>query len=425
MKSIYLDYASTTPLDPDVLSAMKPYLDTDFANPSSFHRAGQYSRTAVDEARSRVAKVLGAKQHEIIFTPSATAANNLAIRGFVDFCLTSQVLKKKGARFHVITSEFEHESVLETVKALEKKNMIEATYLKPTHDGFIRPQDVAKALKENTVLVSIMYVNNEIGTIQKIAEISDIVRDFRSTKHEIRNTKQIQNSKIKAQNDKKISDFGFRTSDLEAAFPLLHTDAVQALQFLDTDVGRLGVDMLTLSAHKIYGPKGVGVLYKKGDVELEPFIYGGGQEFGFMSGTENVAGIVGCAKAFDIAVLDRRLASIKARGLRDYLWKKLRKEVGDLELNGSLENRLPNNLNILVKKEIDSDVLRVGLSEAGIAVSFGSACLSNVVQPSHVLLSIGLNYEETKKSFRISLGRQTKEKDLDIFVSVLRKLFEV
>ena len=303
-KGIYLDYAATTPVSERVFLAMEPYFSKEFANPSSLHIPGQRAQAALDEARQQVADILGASWKEIIFTASATESINLAIRGTIKAIPivppggTIPVLRhseRPKVIPHIVTTNIEHSAVLNTCRDLEKKG-VEVTYLPANKDGLVTAQQVKDALRENTVLVSIGYVNNEIGTIQPISDIANIIRDIRNYKHEVRNSKQIQNSKSKIQN-KNISDFGFRSSDLESGYPLFHTDAVQAANYLDINVQNLGVDMMTLSGHKIYGPKGVGVLYKKDSVILKPIIIGGGQERELRAGTENIPAIVGFAEA--------------------------------------------------------------------------------------------------------------------------------
>lgn len=366
MPNIYLDYAATTPINREVLKAMRPYLKKDFGNPSSIHGFGQKALAAVDGARQKVADFLGCLSQEIVFTGSATEANNLAIFGLV----------KKGG--HIITSGIEHHALFEPCQVLEKQG-VEVTYLPVDRQGLVKISDVGKAIKQNTVLVSIMYANNEIGTIQPIAEIAKILKP-------------------------KI---------------YFHTDAVQAVNYLDCGVKKLGVDLLTMSSHKIYGPKGVGVLYVKKGTPLSPLIYGGDQENGLRSGTENVAGIVGLAAAIE-GVQDPKIKiqSIKTRQLRDKLIKTVLKFIPDSRLNGSEVSRLSNNINFSFAGA-EGEAIVIALDQKGIAVSTGSACSSKTLKPSHVLLALGLSEEQADCSLRISLGRNTTGEEISRFLKVL------
>ena len=378
MPKIYLDYAASTPIDPKVFRAMLPYLKKDFGNPSSIHSFGQKALTAVDEAREQVSKFLGCQINEIVFTGSATEANNLVIQG---------ICARPGlAHPHIITTQVEHHAVLETCRALEKQG-VEVTYLPMDKDGLVSVSDVEKAIKPNTILVSIMYANNEIGTAQPIAEISKLI--------------------------------GHRMSKI-----YFHTDAVQAANYLDCDVNKLGVDLLTLSAHKIYGPKGVGALYIKKGTPIEPLIFGGGQESGLRSGTENVPGIVGLGAATkEIQDPKIKIQNIRIRQLRDKLIKGILKRIPDARLNGSPIHRLPNNINISFKGA-EGEALVIALDQKGIAVSTGSACSSKTLEPSHVLLALGLSEEEAHCSLRITLGRYTTEEEIDKFLKVLPLIVE-
>jgi cysteine desulfurase len=395
---IYLDYAATTPVDRKVLNAMLPYFHKEYGNPSSLHNFGQKALAAIDGARENVAEFLDCDLGEVIFTGSATEANNLALQGVV------RGVRLTGGRFriHIVTSTMEHDSVLETCRALEKEG-VEVTYLPVTREGFVRPEDVKNALKENTVLVSLMYANNEIGTIQPIPEVANIIRDFKNSKFQTLNPKQIHNT----------------TSAIQKRFPLFHTDAVQAANYLDCNVGKLGVDLLTLSGHKMYGPKGIGALYIKKGTPIEPLVYGGGQERGMRSGTENVAAIVGMGEALSqIASLKSHHYDKKIKALRDELVATVLEEVPGAKLNGALDNRLPNNANFLFPA-VDAESLIIALDQEGIAVSSGSACSTRAMQPSHVLLALGLSREEARSSIRITLGKSTTEKEIEVFLKSL------
>jgi len=361
--------------------AMRPYLDEFAGNPSSLHFFGRKSKEAIDEARKRVAKFLNCSPEEIIFTGSATEANNLAIFGVV------KPFNFVSVRPHIITSSIEHSSVFEPCQVLEDEGA-EVTYLPSTRDGFVKIADLIKALKKNTVLVSIIYANNEIGTIQPIAEISKIIKKFRKSEK----------------------------------FPLFHIDAVQGINYLDCSVEKLGVDLLSLSGQKIYGPKGVGALYIKRGVSIAPLIYGGGQEKGLRSGTENVAFIIGLGEAIR-QVLKNKSKIAKIRSLRNKLYKGILKSVPGIKLNGSMENSLPNILNITFKG-VEGEAVELALDNKGIAVSTGSACASHDLKPSRVLLAIGLSHEEAHGAIRFSLGRYTAKEEIDEVLKVLPQIIK-
>ncbi len=375
-KQIYLDYAATTPTDPEVLKTMMPYFKKEFGNPSSLHRFGQIALVAIDEARRKVAKFLNCQEDEIVFTGSATEANNLAIFG------VTKALKKKGIKPHIITSKIEHHAVLHPFEELEKQG-IEVSFIAPNKEGIIKLESVKKAIKENTVFVSLMYANNEIGTIQPIEEIGQFL------------------AKINKERKQRI---------------YFHTDAVQAINYLDCNIKELGVDLLTLSAHKIYGPKGVGALFIKKGTPIKPIIYGGGHEFGLRSGTENVAGIVGLGKAIELGEKYKNDIE-RIKKLRDKIIEKVLR-IPNTRLNGSKEKRLPNNVNISISG-VEGESLMIALDQQGIAVSTGSACSSRKLKPSHVLLAIGLSPKEAHGSLRITLGRFTTEEEVDYFLKVL------
>lgn len=371
---IYLDYAATAPVDSKVLKKMLPYFKKDYGNPSSIHALGQKARFAIDEARKVVADFLGCDPDEVIFTGSATEANNLAVSGVV----------KKGG--HIIISAIEHHAISEPCKILEKQGA-EVTYLPVNKEGLIQLPDLEKAIKNNTVLVSIMYANNEIGTVQPIAEIGRILKS--------------QDHKI-----------------------YFHTDAVQAANYLDCNVEKLGCDLLTLSGHKIYGPKGVGVLYVRRGTPIKPLVYGGGQELSIRSGTENVAGIVGMAGAIkEIQNPKTKIQNIRTRQMRDKLIKRILKLIPGSTLNGSSVFRLPNNVNFSFKG-VEGEAMVIALDQKGIAVSTGSACSSKSLEASPVLLALGLSEEEAHGSLRIALGRQTTAQDIERFIKVFPPIVE-
>jgi cysteine desulfurase len=379
MKSVtYLDYAATTPLDPGVFRAMTPYFKKNFGNPSAIHGPGQEALAAVENSRWIVASFLEADVQEIFFTGSATEADNLAILGVVKAA--------KAQKPHIITSKIEHHAILEPCAELEKQG-VEVTYLPVDKDGIVSATDVEKAIKPNTVLVSIMYANNEIGTIQPLAQISQVIK----------------------KNNPKI---------------IFHTDAVQAVNYLDCDVKKLGVDLLTLSGHKIYGPKGVGALYIKKGTLISPLVLGGGQERGLRSGTENVAGIVGLATAIKlIQDTKTKIQNIRMRQLRDRIIKTVMKVIPDVQLNGSKTLRLPNNANFSFGG-VEGEAIVIALDQKGIAASTASACSSKSLEPSHVLMALGMPEELAHGSLRITLGRFTTPKEADKFLRILPQVIQ-
>jgi len=379
---IYLDFAATTPLSQGVLKVMKKYLSREFGNPSSLHYFGQRAKMAVESAREKVAEFLNCHPFEIVFTGSATEANNLAILGVVE---KARALGQK--HLHVITTKIEHHAVLYPCAWLEKKG-VKVTYLSPDKEGRISPEDVVRNLTENTVLVSVMYANNEVGTVQPISEIGKILKEKKNKK----------------------------------GYPFFHTDAVQAVNYLDCDVQKLHVDLLTLSGHKIYGPKGIGALFVREGTLLEPLILGGGQERGMRSGTENVAGIVGLTEAIE-EVKKHKKDSKKLQELRDYLIREILRTIKEARLNGSWKYRLPNNVNVSIPG-VEGESLVIALDNEGFAVSTGSACSSKSLEPSHVLLALGLTPKEAHGSLRITLGRGTTKQDLKRFVKTLSKVVE-
>ena len=431
MKSIYLDYAASTPIDPRVVAAMSPYFTEIFANPNSLHRFGQEASRAVFVSRQTIARSLGADYKEIIFTGSATEANNLALRGSIKAIQKIQIHSNNSNgnsdilnRPRIIVSVIEHESVLETCRDLEKEG-VEVIYISVNKEGIVDLKKLKSTLNDRTVLVSVMYANNEIGTIQPIDKISEIIRNFRE-------------SRIKNQESRKAdSKFIIHNS----LFPLFHTDAVQAFQYLDCNVKNLGVDLMTLSAHKIYGPKGVGALYGRDAIQkiqihsnnsngnsdisdrlLAPIITGGDQENGLRSGTENVSYIVGFAKAVEIADKVRGPESARVEKLRNYFWRSLQKAFGSksIALNGSLQNRLPNNLNIYFAGRSAQELLIKLDLVGGVAASSGAACATRVNKESYVLKALGFTPARASGSLRFSLGRPTTKKEIDSAVEKLK-----
>ena len=374
---IYLDHAATTPVDPQVLAAMLPYFTEQFGNPSSIHQAGRAALEALDDARETVARVLGANRKEIIFTGGGSESDNLAIKG------AALALRQAGRGAHLITSAIEHHAVLHAFEALEPLGF-ETTVLPVRPDGLVDPAALRAALRPDTTLVSIMYANNEIGTIQPLAELGAICR---------------------------------------AHGALLHTDAVQAAGSLALNVDALQVDMLTLAAHKFYGPKGVGVLYLRRGTPLTPLISGGGQERRRRAGTENVAGIVGLAAALRLAEARREEFVAHCTALRDQLIGGILERVPHTTLNGHASRRLPNNVNIAFEYVEGESVLLL-LDQQGIAASSGSACTSGSLEASHVLSALGLPYERAIGSVRFSLGHRTTAAEIEFVLEALPPMIE-
>ncbi len=378
-KKTYLDYAATTPVDQKVFEKMTPFFNESYGNPSSIHRFGQEALFAVDDAREEVARFLNCKPEEVVFTGSATESNNLAIKG-----LTEKILKER--KIHIITSKIEHDAVLSPIKSLEKRKDVSVTYLSVNKKGIIDIEELRKEIKKETTLVSIIYANNEIGTIQPIKEIGEII--------DKENSKRNLKEKI-----------------------FFHSDAVQAANYLDCRVDFLKVDMLGLSGHKIYGPKGVGVFYLKRGTVLNPIIRGGGQESGLRSGTENVPGIIGIGEAIKL-IKKRKEDNKRIRRLRDKLVKGVLENIENVKVNGCLEKRIPNNVNFSFKGA-EGESIVMALDQQGFYVSTGSACSSKSLEPSHVLMAIGLSREEAHCSLRISLGKETQEKDISKLIKIL------
>ncbi len=374
IKGIYFDNAATTPVDKKVLNEMLPYFSSKYGNPASFHNKGKEARDAVENARTRVAKILNCKPKEIIFTGSGTESINFALKGI------AFANRSKGN--HIITSEIEHHAVLHTCEFLEK-NGFEITYLKVDKFGLVNPKDVEAAITDKTILVSIIYANNEIGTIEPIAKIGKICRQ------------------------KKV---------------YFHTDACQAAGTLDLNVSNLNADLMTLNGSKIYGPKGVGILYLKEGIEIEPLIHGGGQEFGLRSGTENVPSIVGFAKALEISQKKRKKESERLTKLKNTLIAGLLK-IPKTRLNGHPTERLPNNVNISFL-DIEGEAMLLYLNEKKVYASTGSACASKSLETSHVLKAIGLPYEASHGSLRFSLGKHTTLAEIKYLLKIMPEIVE-
>ena len=399
-----MDHAATTYLDPRVAEAMEPYWMEEFGNPSSLYRAGRRAKDALDHARETIARILNCRAEELIFTGGGTEAINLAIFG------VARMHKEKGG--HIITSKIEHHAVLHTLEALEKEGFSagggpasgwEVTYLDVNEYGLVNPEDVRKALRPDTILVAVMYANNEIGTIEPIEEIAEVVKKYRKEKESL----QIGNLKF----------------EIAGKTPFFLTDACQAAGALNLDVQKLGVDLLAINGSKIYGPKGVGCFYVRKGVRIKPLIYGGGQENNLRSGTENVPGIVGLAKALEIAYEEKEQENARLAELRDYFINRLMTEIPKVVLNGHPTKRLPNNINVSVL-DIEGEAVILYLDEKGIACSTGSACTSTTLDPSHVILAIGRPYEYAHGSIRFTLGRKTTKEDIDYVMKVFPEVAE-
>ena len=377
MKGIYLDHAATTPIDSEVVEAMLPYLTEQFGNPSSIHSYGRQAKKALEEARAVIADELGVSDPvQVIFTSGGSEADNLAIKG------VAEALKSKGN--HIITSSIEHHAVMDACHYLGKKGF-EVTYLPVDEHARVRVKDVAAALNERTILVTIMHANNEVGTIQPIQEIAKVIKEHGQA--------------------------------------LFHTDAVQTVGSIPVKIEDLGVDLLSLSAHKIYGPKGVGALVIRNGVRVLPQIHGGAQERSRRAGTENVAGVVGMAKAVQLANLHLEENSQRIIRLRDRLVDSLLSGFDHVRLNGHPTERLPGNTNFSFEF-IEGESLLLNLDLKGIAASSGSACTSGSLDPSHVLLSMGLCHEIAHGSLRLTLGKGTSDEEIDTLLEVLPEIVE-
>jgi len=375
MKRVYLDYNATTPVAPEVLAAMLPYFCVEYGNASSIHTFGQRARGAVEEARESVAALLGAAPAEIMFSSGGTESNNHAIFGLVG----AASRKSK----HVITSAIEHSAVLDPCRALEKQG-VAVTYLPVDGEGLVNPEDVRRAIRPDTVLITIMLANNELGTIEPIAEIGKIAAEAHVT---------------------------------------LHTDAIQAAGKIPIDVAKLGVHLLSISAHKLYGPKGVGALYVRKGTYLEPLLYGGHSERDRRPGTEDVTSIAGLGKAADLALTHMRTEGPRLKALRDRLENGLVERISHARVNGSRAPRVPNTANLTLPF-IEGEAMVIALDLRGLACSTGAACSSGAVEPSHVLTAIGLAPEDARATLRLSLGRQTTDEEIDFALETIPPVIE-
>ena len=373
MKRIYLDYAATTPMHPEVEKAIHPYFSEKFGNASSIYSFGQEAKEAMDNARNRIATFLGANNEEIVFTSGGTESDNFALKGI------AFANQNKGN--HVIVSSIEHHAIIETCKFI-KKIGFEVSYIKASGNGLIDPSEVKNSITSKTILVSIMHGNNEVGTIQPISEISKITRE---------------------------------------AGVFFHTDAVQTTGHIPVDVKELGVDLLSISAHKLYGPKGVGALYIKKGTKIIPFIHGGSQEKGRRAGTENIPGIIGLGKAIEIAQSEMAEESKRLIYLRNKLIEGVMTKIEYVHLNGDEVKRLPNNVNISIDF-IEGESICLNLDLEGICTSTGSACSSSSLEPSHVLLAMGIPAAQSHSSLRFTMGKWTTEEEIDRVLEILPRV---
>lgn len=372
-KKIYFDYAASRPVREEVLKAMEPFFAKKHGNASSLHSFGQQAKKALEESRDTLAKQIGAEPDEIYFTSGGTEGNNWALKGL----FFANPNKK-----HIITSQIEHDCILNASGWLEKRG-VSVTYLPVGKDGLVNPDDVKNAIRKDTLVVSIMHVNNEIGTINDIGAIAKVCRDN-----------------------------GI----------LFHTDACQSFTKVPIDVKKMGIDMMTINAHKIYGPQGVGALYIRKGIKIEPLLHGGGHERGLRSTTENIPGVVGFAKAAELGCAEMKTEMERQRKLRDYLVKEVLK-IKDSWVNGSLQHRIADNANFgFLGVEGESIVLH--LDAKGVAASTGSACSSTKLEPSHVLLALGLKPEEAHGSLRLTMGIHTTKADVDYVIKILSQIIE-
>ncbi|KKQ28076.1 MAG: Cysteine desulfurase [Candidatus Magasanikbacteria bacterium GW2011_GWC2_37_14] len=403
-KLVYLDHAATTYVSQEVEKATKPFITKIFGNPSSLYELGRIANGELNDCRRKVAEILHALPDNIIFTGGGSESDNLAIFG---------VCRKIG-KGHIIATRIEHHAVLYPCQQLEKEGFT-VTYLEPDSQGFISPKKVLAAIKPDTILISIMYANNEIGTVEPIADIGREILKYRKANNPSAGSGQVQ-------------------------YPIFHTDACQAGGVLELDVEKLHVDLMTLNGSKIYGPKGVGLLYKRRGVNIQPLIFGGGQEMNLRSGTENLAGIVGFTKALEIAQENRHEENMRLVDLRNYFFDQIQKNIKNIRLNGpqlhsdknqsytgqagsEVLNRLPNNLNITFI-DVEGEAMLLYLDAYGICCSTGSACTSMSLEPSHVLTALGLPYEYAHGSLRFTLGYCNTKQDIDYVMRYLPAIVE-
>lgn len=379
-KRIYLDHSASAPIDNNVLRVMRKYYYGKYGNPSSLHSSGRLAKLEIEKCKQKISEIIGSKPNEIIFTSSGTESDNMAIIGL------ARANRSYGN--HIIISTIEHKAVIESVKVLEKEGF-EISYLQVDRNGIVDLKKLDKLIKKQTILISIIYANNEIGTIQPIYEISKLISDYRERNNSI--------------------------------YPYFHTDACQAAGYLDIDIRNLGVDLMTLNGSKIYGPKGVGILFKKDKVSMSPIIVGGEQELRLRAGTESLPNIVGFAEALSIANAKADYESKRLVGIREYFIGRLLKSVPNLIINGHRTSRLPNNIHVSIPN-VEGESILLMLDEQGIEVSTGSACSASDLKPSHVLIAIGQTSELAHGSIRFTLGRTSTKKEIDYVVNAFTKI---
>ncbi len=373
---IYLDYSATTPTDRAVLKKMIPYFDCKYGNPSSMHTSGRFANQVIGNCRTKISQLLNCLPSEIIFTGSGTESDNLALIGI------ARAYRNYGN--HIIISAIEHKAVLEATSLLKNEGF-DISFVSVDKDGLVNLEELKKLINDKTILISIMYANNEIGTIQPIRKISDLISEYRNKK--------------------------------SSEFPFFHTDACQAGGYLEINTTDLGVDLMTLNSSKIYGPKGIGILFKKESIRIKPIIVGGEQENNIRAGTESLPLMVGLTEALIISDKIRRKESERLGFLRDYFISKLKEKIPELIVNGHRVSRLPNNVHVSIPN-IEGESMLLMMDKYGIEASTGSACSSYDLKPSHVLLAIGQSAEFAHGSIRFSLGRKTKKKDIDYVLSI-------
>ncbi|OGH88154.1 MAG: hypothetical protein A3J93_00220 [Candidatus Magasanikbacteria bacterium RIFOXYC2_FULL_42_28] len=385
VRDVYLDHAATTYVIPAVAKAMAPYIETNYANPSSLYRLGRINNGAINDARRTIAQGLGTMPDTIVFTAGGTESDNLAIFG---------VAKANADRGkHIVSIGIEHHAVLHSLREL-KKDGYEITFVPVDGEGIVKVEDIVAAIRPDTILITVMFANNEVGTIEPIADIGRAILKYRQTNKTI--------------------------------YPYFHSDACQAAGYLDLDVEKLHVDLLTINGGKIYGPKGVGALYIRRGVKIRPMIWGGGQERAMRSGTENISGIVGFAKAFELAQTSREKEWKRVLEIAKYLWERVQKEIPKVRLNGPPfgVNRLPNNVNITFM-DVEGEAMLLYLDEYGIMASTGSACTSTSLEPSHVITGMGLPYEYAHGSMRFTFGKRNTKADVDYLMKVFPEIVRV
>ena len=390
-KYIYLDHAATTLMDKEVIAVMNDFFTENYANANSLHKQGQIAKRAIEQSRSTISQLLNCNANELFFTSGATEANNWALQGAYQYWKNRRKKEGSDLGIHFIISDFEHPAITDVAREfLSKEVNVKITYISPESNGLVDAEKIKAAITEETVLISLIYANNEIGTIQPIIEFGKILKEI---------------------NEERKDRIYF------------HTDATQAGIYLDMNVENLGVDLLTMSAHKIYGPKGLGALFVKKGIAINNLVFGGHQEHGKRAGTYNVPGIVGFGKAVELILINKEEDILHAEKIKKLLLTLLEENISDYTINGDLEKRLPNNLNVTLHK-VEGESILFWLDEANIAISTGSACASGDLGMSPVLAAIGVKQEDSHGSIRVTWGRSTTKDDIKYFIDVLKKTVE-